>query len=292
MKVELEAAHKDLPLNVPATAEIVVETLPDALVVPYSCVRHLPNSQGTLRESSNGTVRERTVKLGAITAGKVQIIGDVAEGTRVVGCGRASADPTARWWAVMEYLREALSALGARRLQLFLATFGVGVGVASMVFLVAVVSGVHRMVQEQFRMRGAGLLEVSVQPPDLHADPAITAGASDGHGRRGAGLSGPALGRTAVRRAISGYNARFGPQETAINLQAVSETFFDLARTTLDSGRPLTRDDLASRRRVIVHRRRHCARALRRGRCARSGGSDWGLDVRRGRRGHLAEPVG
>ncbi len=65
----------------------------------------------------------------------------------------------------MGYLREALEALGARRLQLFLATFGVGVGVASMVFLVAVVSGVHRMVQEQFRMRGAGLLEVSVQPP-------------------------------------------------------------------------------------------------------------------------------
>jgi hypothetical protein len=94
VKVELEGVHKDLPLNVPATAEIVVETVPDALLVPYSCVRHLPNGQGTLRESANGTVREHTVKLGAITAGKVQIIGEVAEGTRVVGCGRASADAT------------------------------------------------------------------------------------------------------------------------------------------------------------------------------------------------------
>ncbi len=82
VKIELEAAPKDLPLNVPATAEIIVETLADALVVPYSCVRHLPNSQGTLRESSNGTVRDRSVKLGAVTAGKVQIIGDVAEGTQ------------------------------------------------------------------------------------------------------------------------------------------------------------------------------------------------------------------
>jgi HlyD family secretion protein len=94
VKIELEAAAKDLPLNVPATAEIIVETLPDALVVPYSCVRHLPNGQGTLRESANGTVRERSVKLGPVTAGKVQIIGDVAQGTHVVGCGRASGDGT------------------------------------------------------------------------------------------------------------------------------------------------------------------------------------------------------
>jgi HlyD family secretion protein len=90
VKIELQAAAKDLPLNVPATAEIVVETLRDALVVPYSCVRHLPNSEGRLRELANGTVRERSVKLGAVTAGKVQILGDVAEGTQVVGCGRTS----------------------------------------------------------------------------------------------------------------------------------------------------------------------------------------------------------
>src|SRR5688500_14407725 len=44
IKVELSpSASKDLPLNVPATAEIVVSTVPDALIVPYSCVRHLPN---------------------------------------------------------------------------------------------------------------------------------------------------------------------------------------------------------------------------------------------------------
>jgi RND family efflux transporter MFP subunit len=90
VKIQLEAAVKDLPLNVPATAEIIVETLPDALVVPYSCVRPLPNSEGRLRESVNGSVRDRVVKLGAVTAGKVQIIGDVAEGAQVVGCGRAS----------------------------------------------------------------------------------------------------------------------------------------------------------------------------------------------------------
>jgi HlyD family secretion protein len=94
VKIQLEALAKDLPLNVPATAEIIVETVRDALVVPYSCVRHLPNNEGRLQESADGTVRERSVKLGAVTAGKVQIIGDVTEGTRVVGCGRAVTDVT------------------------------------------------------------------------------------------------------------------------------------------------------------------------------------------------------
>jgi putative ABC transport system permease protein len=152
----------------------------------------------------------------------------------------------------MEYFREAVGALAGRRLQLFLATFGVGVGVASMVFLVAVVSGVHRMVLEEFRMRGAGLLEVSVQPPRftlIRQSPPVRLTSVD------AGLlaqSGPALGRTAVRRYISGYNARFREHETAINLQAVTETLIELMRVPLAAGRALTRDDLVSRRRVIV----------------------------------------
>lgn len=92
VKVQLEGVLKDVPLNVPATAEIIVETLSDALKVPYSCVRHLPNGQGMVRESANGTVRERQVTLGAVTEGKVQIMGDIAEGTQVVGCGRGPAD--------------------------------------------------------------------------------------------------------------------------------------------------------------------------------------------------------
>jgi RND family efflux transporter MFP subunit len=94
VKIDLEPAQKELPLNVPATAEIIVEVVADALLVPYSCVRHLPNSQAAVRESANGTVRERTVTLGAVTAGKVQLIGEVAEGTQLVGCGRAPVDQT------------------------------------------------------------------------------------------------------------------------------------------------------------------------------------------------------
>ena len=92
VKIDLNPAAKDLPLNVPATAEIIIAKVPDALVVPYSCVRHLATNQASVRELSNGTVRDHTVKLGAVTTGKVQIIGDVPPGARIVGCGQ-SVDP-------------------------------------------------------------------------------------------------------------------------------------------------------------------------------------------------------
>jgi putative ABC transport system permease protein len=152
----------------------------------------------------------------------------------------------------MGYLREALDALAARRLQLFLATFGVGVGVASMVFLVAVVSGVHRMVQEEFRMRGAGLLEVSMIPPRRTLTPQAPPVRLTAMDADNLAFAGPSLGRTTVRRSINGQNARFGPQETSISLQAVTENYFELGRTELAAGRPLTRDDLVSHQRVIV----------------------------------------
>jgi putative ABC transport system permease protein len=121
-----------------------------------------------------------------------------------------------------------------------------------MVFLVAVVSGVHRMVQEEFRLRGAGLLEVSIQPPSftlIRQSPPVRLTAMDAEALA---FGAPTLRRTALRRSVSGYNARFGLQETAINLQAVDETYSELARTVLAQGRTLTREDLALRRRVIV----------------------------------------
>lgn len=92
VKIQLDASSaKDLPLNVPAAADIVISTVPSALVVPFSCVRYLPNGQGILREQKGGVTQERTVKLGPVTAGKVQVTGDIQEGAQVVGCGPANA---------------------------------------------------------------------------------------------------------------------------------------------------------------------------------------------------------
>lgn len=92
VKIQLDPqTANNLPLNVPAVADIVISTVPSALVVPYSCVRHLPNSQGTLREDKGGVIQERSVKLGPVTAGKVQVTGDIQEGATIVGCGPVNA---------------------------------------------------------------------------------------------------------------------------------------------------------------------------------------------------------
>jgi HlyD family secretion protein len=92
VKIQLDPqTAKNLPLNVPAVADIVISTVPSALVVPYSCVRHLPNSQGTLREDKGGVIQDRSVKLGPVTAGKVQVTGEIQEGATIVGCGPINA---------------------------------------------------------------------------------------------------------------------------------------------------------------------------------------------------------
>jgi putative ABC transport system permease protein len=152
----------------------------------------------------------------------------------------------------MQYLREAFNALGARRLQLFLATFGVGVGVASMVFLVAVVSGVHRMVLEETRTRGAGLLEVSIQQPRRGLRPESPPLRLSSTDATALAFGGPMLARTAVRRSIAGQMARFGPNEVQPNLMAVDQTFIDLRRLRLGIGRMLTAEDMTARRRVVL----------------------------------------
>lgn len=152
----------------------------------------------------------------------------------------------------MPYVREALHALGGRRLQVFLATFGVAVGVASMVFLVAIVAGVHRLVLEQARMRGAGLLILSIEAPRRalwNQPPPVTLTAADADALA---FGSPALGRTSPMRSISVPTARFGPEQTSISLSAVGDSYLEMTRLPVAYGRGLTADDLTSRRRVVV----------------------------------------
>lgn len=152
----------------------------------------------------------------------------------------------------LQYVREAFNALGGRRLQVFLATFGVAVGVASMVFLVAIVAGVHRLVLEQARMRGAGLLVLSIEPPRraLWNQPSpVTLTAADAEALA---FGAAGLGRTSPMRNIQMPPARFGPNQSQINVSAVGDSFLEMNRLVVANGRGLTPDDLQARRRVVV----------------------------------------
>lgn len=148
-------------------------------------------------------------------------------------------------------VREALQALTVNRLQVLLATFGVAVGVAAMVFLVALVSGAHRFVLEQTRLEGLGLIQVNLQPPRrtmFPARPPFRLNAADADV---VGLV-SSVGRTSPRRTLSGYTLRQGQEQATAPVLAVNESYLDINRLKVASGRGLVPGDLAASRRVIV----------------------------------------
>jgi putative ABC transport system permease protein len=67
-----------------------------------------------------------------------------------------------RWVILRSLIVEAGSALRARRLQAALSAFGIATGIAAVVLLVALVSGVHRMALQTFNTRGGNVVLVNV----------------------------------------------------------------------------------------------------------------------------------
>lgn len=75
-----------------------------------------------------------------------------------------------RWVILRSLVSEAGSALRARRLQAALSAFGIATGIAAVVMLVALVSGLHRMALRTFNTRGANVVIVNVaQDPSAAA---------------------------------------------------------------------------------------------------------------------------
>src|SRR5688572_30428823 len=75
-----------------------------------------------------------------------------------------------RWIILRSLVAEAGSALRARRLQAALSAFGIATGIAAVVILVALVSGLHRMALQTFNTRGANVVLVNVaQDPSAAA---------------------------------------------------------------------------------------------------------------------------
>ena len=68
-------------------------------------------------------------------------------------------------------LVEALGNLRARRLQAMLSAFGIATGIAAVVLLVALVSGVHRMALRTFAAAGGNLVRVTIDPEPTTDDP-------------------------------------------------------------------------------------------------------------------------
>src|SRR5262245_52216296 len=59
---------------------------------------------------------------------------------------------------------EAVANLRNRRLQVALSSFGIATGIAAVVLLVSIVSGMHRYAIDQFSSVGADVIRVTVSP--------------------------------------------------------------------------------------------------------------------------------
>ena len=66
---------------------------------------------------------------------------------------------------------EAFASLSGRRLQAALSSFGIATGIAAVVLLVSIVSGIHRYAMEQFGAVGGNVIQVTAQQQRSTRDP-------------------------------------------------------------------------------------------------------------------------
>lgn len=79
-----------------------------------------------------------------------------------------------QWVILRSLLLDAASALRARRMQAALSAFGIATGIAAVVLLVSLVSGVHRLALQTFTTRGANVVIVTVAQDPLAGIPTGT----------------------------------------------------------------------------------------------------------------------
>ena len=77
----------------------------------------------------------------------------------------------ARWVVLSNVLGEAAASLRSRRMQAGLSSFGIATGIAAVVLLVSIVSGVHRFMLETLGAVGANVIQVTTSPQRSTRDP-------------------------------------------------------------------------------------------------------------------------
>ncbi|MFI5493693.1 ABC transporter permease [Actinoplanes sp. NPDC051859] len=148
-----------------------------------------------------------------------------------------------------EAWRVALDALRANRLRSMLTMFGMVIGVAAVVALVAIGTGTKQQIERQVEGLGANLLLVVPGRLEAGAAPAVSTLSLDD-----ADAVSRIVGdrsRVAVTVA-SGETVRAGNRSTFTSMQGVLETTPGVFVRSLDRGAYLTRSDVSTARRVAV----------------------------------------
>jgi putative ABC transport system permease protein len=148
-----------------------------------------------------------------------------------------------------EAARVAWEALRANRLRSGLTMFGVVIGVASVVVLVAIGTGARNEVTSGVESLGSNILFVAPGNLSFGSTPALSRLGLDDVRRVGDAVGDPRRVATTV---ASGEIARVGPRRTNVNVNGTNETIPLVFDRTLSRGAFFTAADVETRRRVAV----------------------------------------
>lgn len=149
-------------------------------------------------------------------------------------------------------LAEALASLRGRRLQAMLSSFGIATGIAAVVLLVSIVSGMHHFMIEQIGIVGGNVIQVSTSQQRSTRDP------------RGFPITLRTTDLEAVLQAVPAYdigmaeNSGFGVVRTARrssregSIRGVTERAFELLDLTTERGRAFLDAEYLTGSRVAV----------------------------------------
>ena len=163
-------------VNVPAQAEIILNATIKSIAVPERCVRTDPSG--------------RSVRDGALSDGRPPARRLTWAWCRTIASRFAVVSTTDRPWSAgrssmgvfvtriggnsviaRNIISEAATNLRRRRLQATLSSFGIATGIAAVVLLVSIVSGVHHFMQEQFGSIGGNVIQVTTNQQRSTRDP-------------------------------------------------------------------------------------------------------------------------
>jgi len=148
-----------------------------------------------------------------------------------------------------EAFRVAMEALRANRLRSGLTMLGVVIGVAAVVLLVGIGSGAKREVEQQVEGLGSNLIIVVPGRFEFGAAPTVSRLQLSDAELAGRVVGNP--GSVAVTVA-SGETVRVGAREAFATIAGVNENQTRVFDRPLDRGRPVSRTDVDTRRRVAV----------------------------------------
>ena len=158
----------------------------------------------------------------------------------------------ALWVITGNILGEAFASLSSRRLQAALSSFGIATGIAAVVLLVSIVSGIHRYALEQFGAVGGNVIQVTAQQQRSTRDP------------QGFPLTLRVEDMVAVLSSVDHFdlgmaeNNTFGIVRTprrasqGVQVRGITDRGFELLSLRADRGRTFLEREYAQGERVVV----------------------------------------